>query len=60
MVGTKNARIMETLLRLRSDDVAKAPRARRKAEDPAARTPIELLVRKETYFAAARSFRLNQ
>lgn len=60
MFGTKNAGLMETVLRIRSRDAKKAPRVREKAEDPVAKTPAELLVRKETYFAMIRSSRWNQ
>lgn len=60
MFGNKDAGLMETLLRFRSHDVAKAPWVWRKSEDLMDKTPIDVLVRKETYFAVSHSSRWNQ
>ncbi len=61
MFGTKDAGLLESLLRFRHRPAAaKQTRVEAEAVDALRETPIDVIVRKETYFAMSRSSRWNQ
>ncbi len=61
MFGHKNTGPQETALRSQAhDDPAKSTRTRQKTEAWMTKTPIEVVARKEMYFAVASTFRWSQ
>lgn len=60
MFGHKDGTWMDALMHFRTQGRVHKPRIRGTAIDAGAKTPTDVLVRKETYFAMSRRSRWNQ